>query len=164
MQGQKKGILSNLFKVNLKYWLKRWQYQAGVCLMMEETPPKSFKKSILRYQVVVISSSVCKNTWSSLMQIMWYHHAQIIWMKECREDFHYKKNWITSKMMCTFKWVTPQTLPYLHSLEKKKFFCAQAKLWCLSRRQWRPLGEDQPYKWQIWAGFIGPLSSTHPNW
>jgi len=28
---------------------------------------------------------------------------EIIWMKECREDFHYKKNWITSKMMCTFK-------------------------------------------------------------
>ena len=63
-----------------------------------------------------------KNTWSNLMQIMWYHHAQIIWMKECREDFHYKKNWITSKMMCTFKWVTPQTLHHLHSLEKKKFF------------------------------------------
>ena len=63
-----------------------------------------------------------KNTWSNLMQIMWYHHAQIIWMKECREDFHYKKNWITSKMMCTFKWVSPQTLPYLHSLEKNNFF------------------------------------------
>ena len=63
-----------------------------------------------------------KNTWSNLMQIMWNHHAQIIWMKECREDFHYKKNWITSKMMCTFKWVSPQTLPYLHSLEKNNFF------------------------------------------
>ena len=58
---------------------------------------------------------------------MWYHHAQIIWMKECREDFHYKKNWITSKMMCTFKWVSPQTLPYLHSLEKKKFFLCAGK-------------------------------------
>merc|ERR1711971_59149 len=28
---------------------------------------------------------------------------EIIWMKECREDFHYKKSWISSKMMCTFK-------------------------------------------------------------
>jgi len=28
---------------------------------------------------------------------------EIIWMKECREDFHYKKTWISSKMMCTFK-------------------------------------------------------------
>ena len=104
-----------------------------------------------------------KNTWSNLMQIMWYHHAQIIWMKECREDFHYKKNWITSKMMCTFKWVSPQTLPYLHSLEKKKFFCAQAKLWCLSRRQWRPLGEGQPHKWKIWTGSIGPSVQIIPT-
>ena len=67
-----------------------------------------------------------KNTWSNLMQIMWYHHAQIIWMKECREDFHYKKNWITSKMMCTFKWVFPSTNTSLFTLtwEKEVFLCA----------------------------------------
>jgi len=28
---------------------------------------------------------------------------KIIWMKQCRENFHYKKSWISSKMMCTFK-------------------------------------------------------------
>ena len=28
---------------------------------------------------------------------------QVIWMKECRENFKYKKSWISSKMLCTYK-------------------------------------------------------------
>jgi hypothetical protein len=27
----------------------------------------------------------------------------VLWMKECREEFKYKNDWITSKMMCTFR-------------------------------------------------------------
>ena len=38
-----------------------------------------------------------------------HSHFQIIWMKECRENFHYKKSWISSKMMCTFKLVYRQS-------------------------------------------------------
>ena len=33
-----------------------------------------------------------------------YTHLQIIWMKECRENFKYKKSWISSKMICTYKY------------------------------------------------------------
>ena len=39
------------------------------------------------------------------LPVLCHGQFQIIWMKECREDFHYKKTWISSKMMCTFKLV-----------------------------------------------------------
>ena len=54
----------------------------------------------------------CKETprswsWGATTPISSFHshkpHFQIIWMKQCREDFHYKKSWISSKMMCTFR-------------------------------------------------------------
>jgi len=28
---------------------------------------------------------------------------EVLWMKDCRENFKYKKNWISHKMMCTYK-------------------------------------------------------------
>ena len=38
--------------------------------------------------------------------------SQVLWMKDCRENFKYKKSWISHKMMCTYKWVDNGMLFY----------------------------------------------------
>ena len=35
-------------------------------------------------------------------------------MKDCRENFKYKKSWISHKMMCTYKWVDNGMVSYLY--------------------------------------------------
>ena len=68
---------------------------------MEETLPRSSEKLILR---------CCYNPFAHS-----HSHFQIIWMKQCRENFHYKKSWISSKMMCTFKLVDRQSFARFES-------------------------------------------------
>ena len=40
--------------------------------------------------------------------------SQVLWMKDCRENFKYKKSWISHKMMCTYKWVDNGMVSYLY--------------------------------------------------
>ena len=111
-----KQRLSPFFHPN---FYTRWPCQAGVFFQMEERLPGSFRKLILRFpllNVIVyctmpiahgplpIAHFSCRKPIHHL-PVLCHGQFQIIWMKECREDFHYKKTWISSKMMCTFKLV-----------------------------------------------------------